>query len=403
MILNDFCYVNPRIQHLPEYDMKPDSVWSGIKAIFYDGANYKGQKTKVFAHIGFPKMKKGEKVPAIVLVHGGGGHAFPEWIRIWNERGFAAIAMDTTGFVPKDDKKGLLSTETHTMKDDYIHELYGDLCEDGYTLGPDKKDMLDYDLPLDEQWMYHAVADTILAHNILRNDDRVDNTKIGITGISWGSVITSIAIGYDNRYAFAIPIYGSGYLDFEPSPKLPSVFRNPAVKKLWSAADRFDKVSFPVLWKCWLHDAAFSVGATNLSYLATKNSGSLLSMSIKMCHSHIDAWNSLESYRFAEGIVKGKLPLIKLKSEPVGFGEIAFDIEIPEDFEGVAAELFYLTEPLHYDENSNINKTWQSIKPLLQDNRVICTVPKDACCYFVELKGNVNGIEYLTDSTIVQK
>lgn len=403
MRLEEFCYINPRIQYLPEYDIKIDIEWSSIKTFFYDGADYKGEKTKVFAHMGFPKMQNGEKVPAVVLLHGGGGHAFPEWIRIWNERGFAAIAMDTTGFIPKNDKKGFLVTETHTMKDDYVHELYGELCEDGYTLGPNKKDMLDYNLPLEDQWMYHAVADTILAHNILLNDERIDNMKIGITGISWGAVITSIAIGYDNRYAFAIPIYGSGYLDFEPAPKLPSIFRNPTVKKLWSGADRFNRITFPILWKCWLYDFAFSVGANSLSYLATKNSGSMFSMSIQMSHSHIAAWNSLESYRFAEGVISGKLPLIKLKSEPVGFGEIVFAIEIPEDFDDVAAELFYLTEPLHYDESNNINKTWQSIKANVKDDFVTCTIPQDACCYFVELKGSVNDREYITDSSIVQK
>lgn len=245
MRLEEFCCVNPRVQALPDYDIKLDGAWGDIQTFFYDGADYQGKKTKVFAHMGFPKMQEGEKVPAVVLVHGGGGHAFPEWIRLWNERGFAAIAMDTTGYVPKDEKKGLLVTETRTMKDDYVHALYGDLCEDGYTVGPDKTDMLDYDLPPEEQWMYHAVADTILAHNILRSDDRIDCTKIGIAGISWGAVITSIAIGYDNRYAFAIPIYGSGCLDFQPSPRLPKVFGNPAVKKQWSAADRFHQFRFP--------------------------------------------------------------------------------------------------------------------------------------------------------------
>ena len=115
MFSEEFYNIYPRIQPLPEYDMKPDSIYHGIKAFFYDGADYKGKKTKVFAHIGFPEMKQGERVPAVVLVHGGGGHAFPEWIRLWNERGFAAIAMDTTGFLPREDKKGLLVTETATM------------------------------------------------------------------------------------------------------------------------------------------------------------------------------------------------------------------------------------------------------------------------------------------------
>ena len=65
--------IKPRVQCFSEYDMKPDTKQYGVKALCYDGVYYKGKKTKVFAHIGYPKMKDGEKVPAIVLVHGGGG------------------------------------------------------------------------------------------------------------------------------------------------------------------------------------------------------------------------------------------------------------------------------------------------------------------------------------------
>ena len=403
MRLEDFCSVNPRIQPLDAYGMGDDTPWRGIKAFFYDGADYKGKKTKIFAHIGFPEMEKGKKVPAVVLVHGGGGHAFPEWIRLWNEKGFAAIAMDTTGFVPREDKKGLLVTETSTMGTDYVHELYGELSEDGYTLGPDKSDMLDFDLPLEEQWMYHAVADTILAHNILLNDERIDTNKIGITGISWGSVITSIAIGYDTRYAFAIPIYGSGHLDATTTPKLPSIFGDARVKKLWSAADRFDKVNFPVLWKNWIYDTAFSIVAANRSYKDTQKSGSMLSMSINMHHSHIDAWNSPDPYRFARGIVDGVLPLIKPITSPEGFGEIFFKVQIPKDFTDVAAEIYYLTEPIEYGEDNRLTHSWESVPAKIDENLVHGNVPVDACCYFVQLKGTSDGIEYISDTAIIEK
>ena len=50
--------------------------------------------------------------------------------------------------------------------------------------------------------MYNAVSQAILAHNILRADEKVDSSRIGITGISWGGVITSLAIGYDTPLCF---------------------------------------------------------------------------------------------------------------------------------------------------------------------------------------------------------
>ena len=263
--------------------------------------------------------------------------------------------------------------------------------------------MLDCDLPLEKQWMYHAVADTILAHNILLKDEKVDPDKIGIIGISWGAVITSIAIGYDTRYAFANPIYGSGYLDYQPAPVLPSVFREPLVKKLWSAADRLDKVDYPVLWRCWCYDTCFSIGANSQSYLATKNSNSFLSISFDMGHSHCRGWGSEEGYRFAKRIVEGNLPLIRVVTEPEGFGEITFEIAIPYDFTDVSAEIYYLTEPMEYDENNKMTKEWKGVKAEICGNYVKGNVPKGTHCYFIEMKGCVGGVEYVTDCSLISR
>jgi cephalosporin-C deacetylase-like acetyl esterase len=63
----------------------------------------------------------------------------------------------------------------------------------------------DTKLPLKEQWMYHALADTMLANSLLRSLPEVDASKIGVMGISWGGVITSTVIGLDERFAFGIP------------------------------------------------------------------------------------------------------------------------------------------------------------------------------------------------------
>jgi len=70
-----------------------------VKAIFYDGLSWKGQPTRVFAYYGLPKNQGTQKVPAMVLVHGGGGSAFIPWVQLWVSRGYAAISMDTCGCV----------------------------------------------------------------------------------------------------------------------------------------------------------------------------------------------------------------------------------------------------------------------------------------------------------------
>jgi hypothetical protein len=42
----------------------------------------------------------------MVLIHGGGGTAFADWVRLWTGRGYAAIAMDLCGCVPRKMKNG---------------------------------------------------------------------------------------------------------------------------------------------------------------------------------------------------------------------------------------------------------------------------------------------------------
>ena len=83
-----FMDVNPRVEYFPEYDTVGEFNGvdlQGLKALAYDGADYKGMHTKVFAHIGFPENTE-KPVPAIVLVHGGGGHPEDLLIKKWNQK-----------------------------------------------------------------------------------------------------------------------------------------------------------------------------------------------------------------------------------------------------------------------------------------------------------------------------
>ena len=59
-----------------------------IRALFFRGADYKGAETRVFAYLGLPAGADGEtRAPGVVLVHGGGGTAYKEWVRAWTDRG----------------------------------------------------------------------------------------------------------------------------------------------------------------------------------------------------------------------------------------------------------------------------------------------------------------------------
>lgn len=401
MNIEFFLHCVPKMKYLPSYDPKPETGWNGIKALWYEGASYKGKPTKVFAYIGIPEVQENRKVPAVVLVHGGGGHAYAEWIKIWNQRGYAAIAMDTTGYVPSNRCKGLTGIE-NGKNEEYVRELYGELEDDAYTLGPDNSEMKDYDFALGEQWIFHAVVDTILAHNILRADARVDQNKIGICGVSWGGVITSLAIGYDTRYAFAIPIYGSAYLG-EALTKVTSAFQEKNVVKLWSAEDRLNKVSFPILWLCGLTDQCFRCWSNSHSYMATKKQGAVLSIREDLLHGHIVAWESEECYRFADSVLEQNLPFIYPCNEPHSFVEETIEVMVPADVEEVKVRLVYLTEPFTYSPNGEMENMVLSQEVVIHNKIIQTKIPQDAISYYFEFNINANGKHMLSTTSLVCK
>ena len=70
-----------------------------IRELFYKGEPYEGRSTGVFAYYASPATlgidkTPGKKFPAVVLIHGGGGNAFEQWVNVYAKRGYAAISMD---------------------------------------------------------------------------------------------------------------------------------------------------------------------------------------------------------------------------------------------------------------------------------------------------------------------
>src|SRR6478672_2722064 len=71
-----------------------------IAALYYEGEVWSGHPTRVFAYYARPALVSEKRLPAMTLVHGGGGKAFPEWARMWAARGYCALTMDLGGMGP---------------------------------------------------------------------------------------------------------------------------------------------------------------------------------------------------------------------------------------------------------------------------------------------------------------
>ena len=260
-----------------------------IKAIYFDALEWKGKPTKVFAWLGVPKNPSG-KVPGIVLVHGGGGTAFQSWVQEWNDRGFAAIAIAVEGQTSNHPEGAFKGWERHESGGPGRVGIYGDSRE-----------------PLRDQWIYHAVADTILSHSLLRSLPGVDPEKIGIMGISWGGVITSTVIGIDSRFAFAIPTYGCGDLSMAGNQYGRALGGNLLYQQVWDPLLRLDRAKLPVLWLSWPQDQHFPLDRQAASYRRAPGSR-MVALLPNMGHGHGPAWKRPESYAFAESIVREGSP-----------------------------------------------------------------------------------------------
>ena len=132
----------------------------GLRALYFDSVPYRGKPTRVFAWYGAPQ--KAGKHPGIVLVHGGGGSAYREWVARWVSHGFAAISIAVEGQTDRRNGK------------DWARNEWGGPARDG-IYG-------DTGLPLEDQWMYHAVAATVRANSLLRGCRRWIQSAWGLRG-----------------------------------------------------------------------------------------------------------------------------------------------------------------------------------------------------------------------------
>lgn len=276
----------------------------GVRALYFRGEPYRGAPTRVFAWLGLPTVPPGTTVPAMVLVHGGGGTAFASWVRRWTARGYAAIAMDCCGALPR---KAL-----HDGKE-------GREWERDPQGGPPGWGGFDQiDAPRTDQWAYHAVADAILAHSLLRAEPGVDPARIGLTGISWGGYLACLVASNDARLRFAVPVYGCGFTDehtFAPSVLGLGEERARRWMQWWDPSSCLARAAMPFLWITGSNDFAYTFNALQKSYRLPPGPRTL-AIRLRMPHGHGDAGEAPpEVFAFADSMLRGGEALVRITSQ----------------------------------------------------------------------------------------
>jgi dienelactone hydrolase len=343
----------------------PEFQEQGVQALFFDGVPWQGRPTRVFAWYGAPEGASADaKVPAMVLVHGGGGTAFAEWVRLWTGRGYAAIAMDTCGCVPKGEYG---KWERH---------------EHGGPSGWGGLDQID--APLTDQWSYHAVASVILAHSLIRSFPEVDADRIGLTGISWGGYLTCIAAGVDHRFRFAAPVYGCGFLGedsawVEPLAKLP---KEKAQRWLehWDPSVYLPGATLPMLWVTGTNDFAFPMNSLQKSYRLPRGPRTL-AIRLRMPHAHGGAGeNPEEIHAFANHLCRQAPALPRIVSQGREDGEAWVTFEASRAVSN--AELLYTRDAGPWKD-----RYWEAMPAALdaQGRRASARIPEGVRVYYFNL------------------
>ncbi len=354
----------------PEVFPADDKQIEGVKTLYYAGPLYKGKQTRIFAYYGVPTQagdasNSQQKFPAMVLIHGGGGTAFDRWVKLWNSRGYAAIAMDLCGCVP-------VGINGKWQR----HEFGGPPGWDA--------SFSQLDDPIEDQWTYHAVSAVALGHSLIRSYPEVDADRIGVTGISWGGYLTSIVAGVDHRFRFAVPVYGCGYLG-DNSAWLPSFEKLGAEKsalwlKQWDPAQYLGAVRMPMLWVNGTNDFAYPMDSWKKSWMLPK-SPQTLCLRIRMPHGHGPAGENPEEISvYANSFLKHGKPLATITEHGIRNNQVwaTFKSEIPI----VKAELCFTRSTGKWQD-----REWETLPAQIDEaaSQAAGDVPADATVFYLNL------------------
>ena len=343
-----------------------------VRSLTYAGETYRGRPTRVFAYYATPGTLKGDRsndqnLPAVVLVHGGGGTAFREWTELWAKRGYAAVTMDLAGCRP-------IEGQNAHRPENRIR------LDDG---GPDQSDTAKFETieqDVTEHWPYHAVANVIRAHSLLRSFREVDPQQTAVTGISWGGYLTCIVASLDNRFGAAVPVYGCGFLH-ENSVWKESRFEkmSPEQRERWvrlyDPSQYLPACRVPILFVNGTNDFAYPLDSYMKSFSLVKSPKNIR-ITVNMPHGHPPGWAPAEIGVFIDQHLQDDTPLPRIGTPAVQNGQCGADCE---------SATRIVQASLHYASGSGpINKReWTTVPAMVKDAQITAALPPDASVWFL--------------------
>ena len=356
-----------------------------IHSLTYAGEKYQGHETEVFAFYASPitlgVAKEGTKFPGVVLIHGGGGTAFAEWVHLWAKRGYAAIAMDLNGSRPPelefDPKTGMAKGNAHDQKTRTRLPMAGPAHghpEKFNSIGGDTSD----------DWPFHAAASVIRAHTLLRSFPEVDADHTAVTGISWGGYTTCLVASLDDRFKAAVPVYGCGFLHEGESVQKPSIDllgdRKDAWVKAYDPSSLLPRCRVPIFFVNGTNDIHYVLDSYMKTYALVPGEKHLR-IQVNMPHGHQAGWAPQEIGLFIDSKCRAGRPLPELSSPLIEGDVVKVTVTSTPDTLFKKAALHYTT-----DTGLRSARKWTTLPGTLSGNTL--TTPKppaNANTWFITL------------------
>ena len=307
-------------------------------------------KAEYFAYIGFPEGPVPEGgFPGIVLIHGGGGTAYPEFTQLWVKNGYAVIALDWYNQRP--------STKL-------------------YEINPTP---LSNKVPLEggkRQDHVANVANMILAHSLLLSFKNVNPDKTAFVGLSWGSWYGVMVAALDARFKGGVEIYCG---DIKPH----SAFTN----------GRFHHAAkIPLYWVVGTNDQNVTLESLKRAFdeCPTLENKSLV---IRLPHSHV-GFRFPSVFRMAAHFTQGGPGLPKL-TDITQDGKIV-SAKILEQGKGIKRAILCYTDST---EKVYHKQEWKSIPAKIENGVISAEVPEGAHKYFLSAYDEESKYNDLCGST----
>ena len=318
-------------------------------------------KAEFFAYLGFPETPVPEGgFPGVVMIHGGGGTAFPSAAQYWIKHGYAVIALDWYNQYPVPYPE--FDVEVRSPFEVAEEELPKILTFDKKPLPGGKR-----------QDHVANVANVILAHSLLLAQPDVNPEKTAFVGLSWGSWYGAMVAAVDPRFRGGVEIY-CGDIKKESDAFTNGRFHHAA--------------KVPLYWITGTDDQHITLpGMKNAFEECPKVSNH--TFVIQLSHSH-EGYYLNACMRMADHFTQSKPGLPKLSEITANGNTVSAEILAPGN--GIQwAELCYTedTDPVPS------KREWKHIPAKIEKNTISAELPAGAHQYFIsayEGKSNKNDL-----------